>query len=98
MEFAYRLASHLHCRVEDLGGMAAPEWLGWLAYDRRSPVGPERGDYLAAMALAVAINLQSKRSVKSSDCLPGWHRKPAPKLTWQEVKAGFAPYRKRKEP
>lgn len=60
------------------------EFTRWRAYDRISPIGPERGDLHAAIIAAAVFNSRRRKSsdryVSPETFLPKFHR-PARRLT-----------------
>lgn len=62
----------------------------WLAYDRISPIGQERGDVQAAsVALTVAnFNRTRKEPYSLSDFLPHYGEKPEPQ-TQEQISAAL---------
>lgn len=51
------------------------EFRGWMAYNRLSPIGDERGDYHSALISSVIANVNRQAKGKSynvKDFLPNW--------------------------
>ena len=61
--------------------MSSAEFSDWLAYDRVSPIGPERLDHLAALIAATIANSNPwrknpKKAIPVADFVPEWAPKP----------------------
>ncbi len=57
--------------------MGADEFTAWLAYDRISPIGPERADYMAAIIATAVVNsrfglTKKDKMAAPADFLPTW--------------------------
>lgn len=56
--------------------MDSREYTGWLVYERLyGPLGPARGDYLAAMQMAMLHNVnrgKGKKAARAADFAPPW--------------------------
>jgi len=72
--------------------MSAAELREWMAYDRVSPIGPERGDLCAGIVAATVANChrgKGRAAFKPTDFMPRFAASATSDMA-SEIKAAFA--------
>lgn len=98
-QFYFRLAGHLNSPSVRhlLAHMGSRELTEWMAYERvAGPLGPGRGDYLAALVATTVANAnrpKGKRAARLKDFLIRWDkgRRATPEELWTKAMTAFRP-------
>ena len=71
------MALRLGCTVAELNERLSPdELMHWMAFNKISPIGDDRNEYMLAQIAAVNVSLQSKRGRKITEFIPQWYTSP----------------------
>ena len=75
--FWHHLALALGMTVrEAMERISEEEFRYWLAFDKISPISKDRDDFLAAMVTTATMQPHTKQTLRVSDSMPEWGKKP----------------------